>query len=302
MPGRVRPLPDAKIVPIDLGGGDQTTLHLQEPDLVLPKTPTVILLHGLEGDASRHYMIRTANKLAARGIRSARMNMRCCGDAEELSGEFYNGAKSEDVRLACRWIRQEFPGTPIALIGFSLGANVLLKAAAEADGPDDYRGVVAISPPIDLHHCAKSLLAKPNNLYHKRFVRSLVDRANRYIRRHGIEPDFQLYKEMTVVEFDSSFTVAMGGFRDVDDYYTTASTKPRLESIQCPWLIITAQDDTICPYDMYADVTLNGHGKLITPTTGGHLGFVGGKKFGDPDRRWAENRAVDFVAEVLGGG
>ncbi|MCA9426679.1 MAG: alpha/beta fold hydrolase [Candidatus Omnitrophica bacterium] len=302
IPGSSKPCAGTRIEAIELGGGDQTTLHVHEPEAVLPKTPTVLLLHGLEGDANRHYMIRTANKFANQGFRTARMNMRCCGDAEEVSTQFYNGAKSEDVRSAAKWARNNHPESPVVLVGFSLGANLMLKAAAEAEMNQDYAAVVAVSPPIDLHRCATSLLERSNRFYHKRFVHSLVDRANRFRRRHGIVEDYGLSKDMTVVEFDSRFTVPMGGFRDVDDYYTTGSTKPKLEAIKCPWLIITARDDTICPFGMYADAKFNGHGKLISPETGGHLGFVGRRRVGDPDRRWAENRAVDFVMEVLGMG
>jgi len=287
-------------VAIDLEDGDRTTLHVYEPKSADPGVPTVLLLHGLEGDANRHYMVRTANKFADRGFRTARMNMRCCGDAEAVSTRFYNGAKFEDVRAACSWIRKVYPQSPIALVGFSLGANMMLKAAAESENENEFAAIVAVSPPIDLNHCSQSLLETRNRFYHKRFVISLVDRANRYILKHDIREDFALSREMTVVEFDSRFTVRMGGFRDVEDYYPTGSTKPVLERILCPWLIITARDDTICPFGMYADLKFNGHGKLITPETGGHLGFIGRRGPGDPDRRWAENRAVDFVADTLG--
>lgn len=299
LPGASKPRAGTVSTEIDLGDGDRTTLHVFEPETILPNSATVLLLHGLEGDAHRHYMVRTANKFADQGLRTARMNMRCCGDAEGLSSKFYNGARSEDVRAACQWIRREHPESPIVLLGFSLGANLVLKAAAEASSPNEYAAVVAISPPIDLHHCARSLVQPRNRFYHRRFVNSLVDRAHRHLKNYGIREEFGLSKEMTLVEFDSRFTVPMGGFRDVEHYYSTGSTKPLLGRIRCPWLIVTAQDDTICPYDMYADLRPSGGGKLLAPISGGHLGFLGRKHGGDADRRWAENRAVDFVRGVL---
>ena len=58
-----------------------------------------------------------------------------------------------------QWLGQRSPGSPIGLIGFSLGANLVLKLASEA-GAEPLRGldcVLAANPPIDLAACALRL-------------------------------------------------------------------------------------------------------------------------------------------------
>jgi predicted alpha/beta-fold hydrolase len=38
----------------------------------------------------------------------------------------------------------------------------------------------------------------------------------------------------------------------------------------------------------------------VVPERGGHVGFIAKKRpLGDPDRRWAENRCVDFACASL---
>lgn len=292
------PLPGTRIVPIPLEENDSTTLHFsgsEDPD---SETPTLILLHGLEGDAGRPYVLRTARKAAQAGFRTARLNMRCCGDAEGLSTRFYHGAQSEVVAAACDWIQAAYPKSPICLLGFSLGGNLALRAAALERIPN-LLATVAICPPVDAHLSAQALCNWENRHYHYRFVRSMVARVHRLQQRTGISNHYPLSKRMTLMEFDTVFTVPHGGFRDLNHYYDICSTRGLLEQITTPWLIIAAQDDPMVPFVSFHG--LEDHPNLLAPAHGGHLGFVGQSSPGDPDWRWSENRAIDFLAGMVNG-
>ena len=58
--------------------------------------------------------------------------------------------------------------------------------------------------------------------------------------------------------------------------------------------IIDDDENPLVPGDVFADLKLPPAVKLTVPRSGGHLGFIGGKK-GDPDRRWMDWRVVEWV-------
>jgi hypothetical protein len=286
---------EAEILKVPLGEGDSTTLHYYEPPGLALEAPTLVLLHGLEGDATRPYMIRTALKAAARGFRAARMNMRWCGDAEGLSKKFYNSTQSGDVAKVCEFLSRRYPASPIAALGFSLGGNTILKMAAERLFP--VVAVAAVCPPVDLEAASLKIVRPHNRFYHRYLVRSMVDRGNRFLTGNKVELEATLDYRMTIMEFDTRFTVPLGGFESLDDYYTKGSSIDRLPDIQCPTLILCAQDDPLIPFESFEGI--DGRVRVLATRTGGHLGFVGRRDPRDPDRYWAENRLLDFLVERL---
>jgi uncharacterized protein len=288
-----KPLPDTQVITIPLGEDDATTLHLSGPQGADPAIPTLVLMHGLEGDAVRPYLLRTARKAVAAGFRAARLNMRCCGDGERLSKKFYHGAQSEVIAATAKWIKASFPQSPIGLLGFSLGGNLALRAAAVEEIPD-LLGTVAICPPVDAHRSAQTLNNWENRHYHYRFVSSMVARVQRLQKRTAIPNHLPFSKRMTLMEFDSLFTVPHGGFQNLRHYYDTCSTRGLLEEIETPWLIIAARDDPMVPFVSFKG--MENHPNMIAPAHGGHLGFVGPGAPGDPDWRWSENRAIEFLS------
>lgn len=293
------PLPETEIIPIDLMDGDQTTVHLH-PFRHQDKTrPILLILHGLEGDASRTYMLRTARKAWDKGFRTVRMNLRCCGDAEGLSRRFYNGAQSQDVNAVCLWLNEHFPGAPLFALGFSLGGNLVLKAAIEGNLPR-LNGVIGICPPVDPHRSAFALQHWHNLFYHYRFVQSMVDRVER--NRHLLVPlpEHHLHPRMTLMEFDAVFTAPHSGFQDLNHYYDTCQTKHMLRGIRYPWWVITSRDDPMVPFESFKDI--EGQANLVATAHGGHLGFVGPRSDHDPDWRWAENRALELFCSILNRG
>ncbi len=64
----------------------------------------------------------------------------------------------------------------IALVGYSMGGNLVLKLAGElgADAPRQLRSVVGVSPAIDLGPSAAALHRPHNRLYERRFLRALL--------------------------------------------------------------------------------------------------------------------------------
>jgi predicted alpha/beta-fold hydrolase len=284
----------AHVVP--LSDGDRLVLHDSVPPRWRPGGRMALLVHGLGGSHRSGYMGRLAALLLPHGVRVFRMDLRGVGRGKALARRTYHGGCSEDVRAAAQAIHQWGPGSPLALIGLSLGGNIALKLAAEAAGfpLPNLECVAAVSPPVDLGHCA-SLLAQPRNrFYENHYLRALVDQVRRHERRFPDLPPIRFPQHLTMRLFDDLCTAPRWGFADALDYYRRASSLPLISRIREPTLILTARDDPFI--DAAPLERLKGLAPIEVQITkhGGHLGFLG--RDGAGGVRWAEQRVVEWVA------
>jgi hypothetical protein len=101
----------------------------------------------------------------------------------------------------------------------------------------------------------------------------------------------------TLREFDDAVTAPLHGFRNTDDYWTRASSKPWLRKIEVPVLVVNARNDPFLPGDALpapheaAPCVL-----LEQPATGGHAGFVSGRFPGNLG--WMPARVLEFFGGV----
>ena len=167
----------------------------------------------------------------------------------------YHAGRSDDLRSVIDWMAQRTPGSPIALAGFSLGANLALKLAAEAaDQPvAGLDCVLAANPPIDLSACAAAMSRPENRLYDWNFVRWLRAEVMRLHRRF---PDLgvpDLRQVRSVYEFDDRYTAPRNGFASARDYYARSSALPLIPRIRLPGLVIHSADDPFIPAAPFHD-------------------------------------------------
>ena len=280
-------LPDGDAIAVhDDGGGDGRSTQ-----------DVVILVHGLGGCHQSGYMLRCSAKLRACGYRVFRMDLRGCGAGMSLARRPLHAGRSEDAAAVLEHVHQRCPQSPIHMIGFSMGANIVLKMAGEmgCGAPAHLASLLAVSPPIDLMRCSEALARGFSRFYDERFVRSLL----RHIRERNALVKDALDRPLVppprrLAEFDSMFTAPLSGFANLDDYYARASSGPLLRQITVPTLIITAASDPIVPVAAFEKAEYSASTQMLITPCGGHLGYVaaGGS---DADRRWLDWRVVDWV-------
>lgn len=261
-------------------------------------SPTVILVHGLEGCSESRYMRGIAAKAYRAGFNVIRMNQRTCGGTEHLSPTLYNSGLSGDYRAIIRELVHRDGLDRIWLVGYSMGGNLVLKAAGEL-GPTEpaLAGVAAVCPNIDPTVCARALEEPRNWIYHRHFLTRLKARLRRKAALLPGKWDLSdLDRIATISEFDDRYTAGDGGYLNGADYYDRAGARHVLETIAVPALIITAQDDPFIPYSMFTVPTIRRHPhiRVVAPRYGGHCGFFHRSRNGE-DPYWAENRIVDFL-------
>jgi predicted alpha/beta-fold hydrolase len=262
--------------------------------------PTLVVVHGLEGSSASGYARGTAEKAWLAGFNVVRLNQRNCGGTEKLSPTLYHSGLSVDI-LGVVGELIERDGLPeIFTAGYSMGGNLVLKMAGELGdaAPDQFLGVVAIAPALDLASCADALERRENFIYQNHFVKRLKRhmryKASLYPEIYPIEKLEEFAKVKTVRDFDDAITARFCGFRSADDYYETCSALRVISGIRRPTLIITSKNDPFVPYEPFEDPAIVGNPFITTIATdhGGHCAFISSSS-GD-ERFWAEARLVEF--------
>lgn len=282
--------------------GDRLAVHTPKPLFDSVKHPLVLLLHGLEGSVSSSYIQGQMQQLLDSGFQVAVMHFRGCGGIPNRLPRAYHSGDSDDPRWLAKKLQQLYPHTPLLAVGYSLGGNVLLKWLAEDGEQSPLLAGVAVSAPMDLHACSRRINTGLSRVYQRHLLQSL----RKSLEKKGEDPhlkaalpdlrDRQLFADFR--RFDNAFTAPLHGFRDVDDYYTRASSKPLLRDIRRPTLIIHAEDDPfICSSAIPSPRQVSDSVELAISRQGGHVGFISGS-FWQP-RYWLEERIPAFLMGQL---
>ena len=290
------------------------TKRLETPDgdfvdlLRLPApsdAPRLLVLHGLEGSARSRYVSSLFNETAKRSWGIDLLLFRSCGSELNRTARFYHSGETGDLGFALSAIMQEFPHAVIALAGFSLGGNVLLKWLGEMGGsvPARIRAAAAVSVPFDLSRSADRIGTGFSRIYEQHFLRSLKRKALAKGTNFPNNPVFERACEpRTLRGFDDCVTAPLHGFRDARDYYAQSSALGYLPRIGVPTLLLSARDDPFLPAQVLREVeTVAGHNRYLTTEfveRGGHVGFVGGRWPWQAEY-YAERRIAEFCAQHL---
>jgi predicted alpha/beta-fold hydrolase len=283
--------------PVTLADGDALMTHDSRPADWREGDPIAILVHGLTGSHLSGYMRRTARLLLAHRIRTVRVDLRGSGSGLTLARRSYHAGCSDDIRAVANDFHREAPTSPIHLVGFSLGGNIVLKLAGEA-GREPLPGltrVAAIAPPIDLVRCSELILLPRNRFYNQHFVGELMAlvRARRRVFPHLRAVRFPRRVDLRV--FDEIYTAPQAGFAGADDYYRRASALPHIRHIGVPTLILASRDDPFVAVEPFERMQAPANVELRLLPAGGHLGFVG--LDGAGGIHWAERRVARWLVE-----
>lgn len=256
-----------------------------------------IVLHGLEGDSTRGYMMGMVKALNCSGWDAVAVNFRGCSGEPNRLLRMYHSGDTEDLDSVILAVGQENPYEVIALIGFSLGGNVILKYLGERgrDLHPSIKTAVTISVPCDLKACSKCLEELRNRLYLKRFLKLLHEKISSKARLFPESISDNEYATITTLkEFDDRYTAPIHGFLSADDYYVKSSSSQFLSSIAVPTLLINAADDPFLSDSCYPhrQAEKNPNLFLEIPKHGGHCGFML-RRF--DDEYWSESRTVSFL-------
>jgi predicted alpha/beta-fold hydrolase len=276
---------------------------------------TIIIVHGLEGSSESQYMLGITTKALAAGMNVIRYNQRNCGGTDALAPVLYHSGLSDDVAVVARELITQDGVSRLALVGFSMGGNLVLKLAGEwaTNGPAQFRAVAACCPALDLAESADALHEPANRIYETYFLWALRRRMLQKARLFPEDFDSQRLRGIrTLREFDDKITAHYCGFAGADDYYDRASAAHVVGQIAVPALILHSANDPfirITP-ETRRKILANRNITFVESSDGGHCAFIGSRNKLTPnasdhdglfrdDGYWAENRIVDFLRQFL---
>ena len=275
-----------------------------QPEELRREALTVVIVHGLEGSSNSQYVLGNTARALSAGFNVVRMNMRSCGGTDELSPTIYHSGRSEDVAAVVRTLVEHRGIDSIALLGYSMGANLVLKYAGEiaANPPAAIKAVVGISPLMDLAASSSALHEVQNRIYEWHFLRSMLARVR---RKAALFPKIytteNLDKIRTMRLFDEHIVARYGGFSGADDYYYSVASSQYARQFNLPTLIVHSVDDPFIRMlpSTRAALVANPGVTYIETTHGGHCAFLAATN-GD-DGRWAETTLLRFLIEQTNG-
>ena len=262
----------------------------------------VIMLHGLGGSSRRIGLRRMSATLSSNGFAVLRLNLRGADPCRNLIAGTYAAQCNSDLfpviskaREIADSLSEKFKITnrklPVYGVGISLGGTILLNACLTSSSLID--GLVCISSPLDLLKCSVSIERGRNSFYQSWILNRLIkqtvsdpfgirEKEKRFFKNDKRKVE-RLIK--TIRQFDIVITAPRWGFKDVDDYYFSASPLNKIienQNILPPTLFIQSKDDpwvTSEPF-LYLEEEMskiNCSQKLhfVLSNKGGHNGFHG---------------------------
>ncbi|MFT6863243.1 MAG: putative alpha/beta-fold hydrolase [Akkermansiaceae bacterium] len=253
-----------------------------------------IIGHGLEGESSAKYIRGMSLALQKRGWDTLAWNCRgCSGEPNRLLRSYHSGVSDDLSSVVDHALSEGYQ--ELALVGFSLGGNIVLKYLGEQGSQvhPEIKAAVSFSAPCDLTSSSLRLGDWDNRIYMSRFMDGLKDKV---IQKNEVFPGkldlTGLKKVKTFAEFDNRFTAPLNGFTDARDYWTRASSKPHLRALTVPTLMVQALNDPFLPEPCFPREVADQSRSLYleTPPHGGHVGFIS-----RASEYWSETRCAEFL-------
>ncbi|MFZ0745018.1 MAG: alpha/beta fold hydrolase [Terracidiphilus sp.] len=292
----------SETVEVDPADRSRVLCHCDwQPEPERSERLTVILVHGLEGSSNSRYIQGIAERAWTSGCNVVRMNMRNCGDTDSLSPTLYHSGLSGDVGAVMRHFAQLYHLERVALVGYSMGGNLVLKLAGEWGSRTPLCAVAAVCPAIDLAAGSEALHEPVNRPYEWHFLRGLM---RRFRRKAALFPTLYDVSGIGPIrslrDFDNKIVARYCGFRDADDYYYRAASARVVDRIAVPTLILRALDDPFIRLvpETRAALLANPQVALVETPHGGHCAYLSGDT--GNDIHWAEAAVMRYLMQEAG--
>ncbi|KAL6349476.1 hypothetical protein AAG906_034133 [Vitis piasezkii] len=266
-------------------------------------SPVLILLPGLTGGSEDSYVRHLLVRARSNGMRVVVFNSRGCADSPVTTAQFYSASFTEDLRQVVAHVSNRYPNANLYAVGWSLGANILVRYLGQESHACPLSGAVSLCNPFNLVIADEDFRKGFNIVYDK----TLANALRKIFKKHilifeDIGGEFNIplaANAKSVREFDDGLTRVSFGFKSVDDYYSNSSSSDSIKHVCTPLLCIQAANDPIAPSRGIPreDIKENPNCVLIVTPKGGHLGWVAGPEAprGAP---WTDPVVMDFLEHL----
>jgi len=238
------------------------------------------------------------------GWRAVLMHFRGASEEPNRLPRAYHSGDTSDMNHLLNELAQREPKTKKALVGVSLGGNVVLKWLGEQglQSQSLVKAAVAVSVPFQLRLAADRMNQGFSRIYQTHLLRRL---RRVFVKKLDVNGQI-LQLSPSALEsfrcfwtFDENVTAPLNGYANVHDYYRQASSRKYLPNITTPTLIIHALDDPFMTPDVLPEAEeLSPDTILEISRKGGHVGFIAGHI---PCKAvyWLDQRVPEFLRDFL---
>lgn len=236
----------------------------------------VVALHGWEGCSESSYILAAGRCLFAEGYAVARLNFRDHGGTQALNEGLFHSCRIGEVVEAVALIRAAHAGTPLYLLGFSLGGNFALRVAARARAIGiPIERAVAVCPvlsPVSTMRALEEGLWVYRDYFLRRWRRSLLEKAKVFPHLYAFG-DLRRFRTLTettdffVREYTEFATLEryLNGYAIVDD---------ALADLDVPSLVVATRDDPVIPVSDLDRLAQSPALRVVVLPHGGHCGLL----------------------------
>ncbi|KDQ54172.1 hypothetical protein JAAARDRAFT_413634 [Jaapia argillacea MUCL 33604] len=308
-------VPDRGILAIDI----------TPPLTVRPATdgePILLVLHGLTGGSHESYVraalsvLTSSQTPASLPFRAVVLNSRGCNGSPVTTPKLYHAGTTDDIRHTILWICHTFPTSPIFGLGFSIGANALVKYVGEEGVNCPLSGIVSLANVWDFVRGSRHI---ENGSWMNRYVYDYVLGGALYsllnIHRHiflASGPEFRnplshleelvgRKRFVRLREYDDLVTSPLYGFKDASHYYASISSDQFVDRVVIPCLAINSADDPIVGSHNLPLSQVSRSPWVIMALTGGggHMGWFECVANGFGLRRWYVAPVQQFLTALM---
>lgn len=293
---RRRPILNFTSFRLTLDDGDFIDVSTPQQDTKEPTSkPIVLILHGLEGSLSSPYATPLINALQEAGYSVYFMHFRGCSHEPNTLPRSYHSGATDDVQSVVHYLIKKHQRKLHAVIGFSLGGNVLLKWLGEQQHHAATHTAIAISVPFQLADAAKRMNQGFSKIYQRHLISRLKQKYTHKFKTIPSPLQVNVKTLHTFYDFDHHITAPLHGFNSGNDYYQQCSSRQFINTIKKPTLILHALDDPFMyPTTAPTADELPKNVQLELSKKGGHVGFISGN-LPWKAHYWIDERIIDWL-------
>ncbi|KAJ4479033.1 Alpha/Beta hydrolase protein [Lentinula aciculospora] len=275
--------------------------------------PIIVVCHGLTGGSYEAYVRAVLAPACAPvsegglGYRAVVVNFRGCAGVPVTSKQLYSAGWTDDLRMATIYLAHTYPRAPQLGLGFSLGANVMVRYLAEEGERSRLESACVLGNPWDLvkNNWALEHTFLGKQIYSKGMANNLVNVLKLHSKAlekvdpptpsgtSKYEPDSTQaslvcaayhaalsLRNPPLSVFDNTFTRVGGGgppvwpLASADAYYKHSSSHHVVPHVRKPLLAINSTDDPVVVHAPTSPEEVgSGYTVVVLTEGGGHLGW-----------------------------
>ena len=286
-----------------LSDGDFLDIYYNKALLPEHTDAVAVIFHGLAGYYKSPYVQGLSYELQHAGIAPVVMHYRSTSGRDNRYPQTYHSGKTDDALEFLESLKKRYKDKKLFCVGYSLGANMLLKLLGELKEKSFIDAAVAVSAPMDLALCADVMKMGFSRIYQEHLLKDLRASLEKKYEKHDMQrliglPKKDIKKLQSFWEFDEAYTAKINGFASAKDYYEKCSAKRFMDKITTPTLVIHAKDDPfMSPAVIPTKEEVSPSIELEVHEHGGHVGFISGKL--TQPLYWLDKRISEYLLSSL---